>query len=126
MGMWGDRWSKPPLVVAGMVVGASSLPRGCSGSSAPSSSSRVRTSSGSPGSSGSGVFDRHGRFVGVVSGIDMGRYVVPIPLEVIVWVAPVSKIDHEMLKIRILTAHPVGAMQAFPGAAAPRRGGLKD
>ena len=78
------------------------------------------------GSSGSGVFDRHGRFVGVVSGIDMGRYVVPIPLEVIVWVAPVSKIDHEMLKIRILTAHPVGAMQAFPGAAAPRRGGLKD
>ena len=80
------------------------------------------------GSSGSGVFDQHGRLVGVVSGIDMGTigFGMRIPLESIVWVAPTSLLDHEMLKIRIITAYPVGTINAFPGAAAPRRGGLHD
>jgi hypothetical protein len=78
------------------------------------------------GSSGSGVFDQRGRFIGVVSGIDVGRYLMPLPLEEIVWVAPVSMIDHEMLRVRILTADPVGVLKTFPGAASPRRGGLKD
>ena len=80
------------------------------------------------GSSGSGVFDQHGRLVGVVSGIDMGHFGfgMRIPLESIVWVAPTSLLDHEMLKIRIVTAYPVGTINAFPGAAAPRRGGLRD
>ena len=81
------------------------------------------------GSSGSGVFDNHGRFIGIVSGIDVGGvgvFGVRIPLESIVWVAPVSQIDHEMLKIRILVADPPGTRKAFPGAAAPRRGGTRD
>lgn len=78
------------------------------------------------GSSGSGVFDQWGRFVGVVSGIDIGTFMMPQPLEVIVWVAPVSRIDTEMLKVRILTAPEPGGMNAFPGAAAPRRGGLRN
>jgi len=81
------------------------------------------------GSSGSGVFDNHGRFIGIVSGIDVGGvgvFGMRIPLESIVWVAPVSQIDHEMLKIRILVADPPGTTKAFPGAAAPRRGGLRN
>lgn len=78
------------------------------------------------GSSGSGVFDQHGRLVGVVSGIDVGRYLIPIPLEDVVWVAPISTIDHATLKIRILVADPVGSLRAFPGATAPRRGSSKD
>jgi len=80
------------------------------------------------GSSGSGVFDNHGRLMGVVSGVDVGRFGpgLRIPLESIVWVAPVSMLDHEMVKIRIVTAYPVGTIHAFPGAAAPRRGGLRD
>ncbi len=83
------------------------------------------------GSSGSGVFDQHGRYVGCVSGIDVGRFGfgLRIPLEQIVWIAPVSQIDQEILKSRILTAEvplPPASMKAFPGAAAPRRGGLRD
>lgn len=74
------------------------------------------------GSSGSGVFDQRGRLIGVVSGIDVGRYIIPLPLEDIVWVAPMSSIDHETLRVRILTADPVGVIRSFPGAAAPRRG----
>ena len=74
------------------------------------------------GSSGAGVFDHKGRLTGVVSGIDVGRYWRSTPLEVIVWVAPLSSIDQEMLKIRILSADPVGTINAFPGAPAPRRG----
>ena len=81
------------------------------------------------GSSGSGVFDRSGRFVGIVSGIDMGYigvFGMRVPLESIVWVAPVSFIDHEMLKVRIITGQLPGTINTFPGAAAPRRGGLRD
>lgn len=81
------------------------------------------------GASGSGVFDQHGRYVGVVSGIDVGRigvFGVRIPLESIVWIAPISQIDHEMLKVRILTAELPGVINAYPGAPAPRRGGLRD
>ncbi len=80
------------------------------------------------GSSGSGVFDQHGRYMGCVSGIDVGTigFGMRIPLESIVWVAPASKLDHEMVKIRIITAVIPQTLNAFPGAAAPRRGGLKD
>ncbi len=81
------------------------------------------------GSSGSGAFDPHGRFVGVVSGIDVGNIGIMgmrIPLESIVWVAPISQIDHETLKVRVLTGELPQTVKAFPGAAAPRRGGLQD
>ena len=74
------------------------------------------------GSSGSGVFDQRGRLVGVVSGIDVGRFLMPIPLEDIVWVAPMSVVDQETLRARILTADPVGVIKSFPGAMTPRRG----
>ena len=80
------------------------------------------------GSSGSGVFDQQGRYLGIVSGIDVGTmgFGVRIPLESIVWVAPVSKLDHEMVKIRIVTSMVPQTINAFPGARAPRRGGLRD
>ena len=80
------------------------------------------------GASGSGVFDHRGRFVGCVSGIDVGSlgWGVRIPLESIVWVAPVSYIDHEMIKIRVITSLVPQTLNAFPGASAPRRGGLQD
>ena len=77
------------------------------------------------GSSGSGVFDQRGRLVGVVSGIDVGRFMLPLPLEDIVWVAPMSTIDHQMLRVRILTADPVGIIKSFPGSMAPRRGEVR-
>ena len=80
------------------------------------------------GSSGSGVFDQHGRYMGCVSGIDIGSmgFGLRIPLESIVWVAPVSMLDHEMVKIRIITSVVPQTINAFPGARAPRRGGLRD
>jgi S1-C subfamily serine protease len=74
------------------------------------------------GSSGSGVFDQRGRLVGVVSGIDVGNIGIRIPLDSIVWVAPMSQIDQELLRIRIKSADLVDTINAFPGAAAPRRG----
>jgi len=80
------------------------------------------------GSSGSGVFDQHGRYMGCVSGIDVGTLGlgVRIPLESIVWVAPASKLDHEIVKVRIITSVVPQTINAFPGARAPRRGGLRD
>ena len=81
------------------------------------------------GSSGSGVFDQSGRYLGCVSGLDVGRFGggARIPLEDIVWVAPISQIDQELLKLRILASDvPVREMKSIPGAAAPRRGGLRD
>ena len=81
------------------------------------------------GSSGSGVFDQSGRYLGCVSGIDVGRFGGGgrIPLEEIVWIAPISQIDLELLKVRILSSDvPVREMKSIPGAAAPRRGGLRD
>jgi len=80
------------------------------------------------GSSGSGVFDKHGRYMGCVSGIDVGTlgFGMRIPLESIVWVAPASQLDHEMVKIRIVTSVVPQTVNAFPGATAPRRGGLRD
>ncbi len=79
------------------------------------------------GSSGSGVFDQHGRYLGCVSGIDIGVFGFGnrIPLEDIVWIAPASTIDHSVLKIRITTT-PVPTAQSFPGARAPRRGTGRD
>lgn len=79
------------------------------------------------GSSGSGVFDHRGRYMGCVSGIDIGRFGfgLRMPLESIVWVAPMSSIDHETLRVRILTADPVGVIRSFPGARAPRRGEVR-
>jgi len=78
------------------------------------------------GSSGSGVFDERGRLIGVVSGIDVGRFLMPVPLEDVVWVAPMSMLDHETLKVRIKTADPAGVLHGFPGSIVPRRGGILD
>ena len=74
------------------------------------------------GSSGSGVYDQKGRLVGVVSGIDVGNIGFRLPLESIVWVAPMSKIDRETLEVRIRTANRVEKVTGFPGARGPRRG----
>jgi S1-C subfamily serine protease len=80
------------------------------------------------GSSGSGVFDSRGRYIGCVSGIDMGMFGMGlrIPLEEIVWIAPTSRIDHELLKIRIVSSDVPVDLNSFPGARAPRRGGVRD
>ena len=78
------------------------------------------------GSSGSGVFDQSGRLMGIVSGIDVGNIGFRIPLESIVWVAPMSQLDHEMVEIRITTSEVPQIEKAFPGARTPRRGGLRD
>ena len=80
------------------------------------------------GSSGSGVFDSRGRYIGCVSGIDVGMFGMGfrMPLEEIVWIAPTSRIDHELLKIRIITSDVPVDLDSFPGARAPRRGGLRD
>ena len=80
------------------------------------------------GSSGSGVFDSRGRYLGCVSGIDMGMFGLGfrIPLEEIVWIAPTSRIDHDVLKVRITTSDVPVDLDSFPGARAPRRGGLRD
>ena len=83
------------------------------------------------GSSGSGVFDDQGRYVGCVSGIDMGRFGggYRIPIEEIVWVAPITSIDQEVLKSKILSSEVLekpSLLKTFPGASSPRRGGLRD
>lgn len=80
------------------------------------------------GSSGSGVFDQRGRYLGCVSGVDIGRFGfgLRVPLEDVVWIAPVSQVDQDLLKTRILSAEMPGIIKSFPGAAAPRRGGLRD
>ncbi len=78
------------------------------------------------GSSGSGVYDQSGRLVGVVSGIDVGNIGFRLPLESIVWVAPISQVDLELLEIRIRSAMMPQNVKAFPGARSPRRGGLQD
>jgi S1-C subfamily serine protease len=80
------------------------------------------------GSSGSGVFDSRGRYIGCVSGIDMGMFGLGfrIPLEEIVWIAPTSRIDHDVLKVRIMTSDVPVDLDSFPGARTPRRGGLRD
>jgi len=78
------------------------------------------------GSSGSGVVDRHGKFLGVVSAIDVGDWMIPLPLNSIVWVAPIWKLNEEVVEVRVKTAPPLEVFKSFPGAAAPRRGGLPD
>ena len=80
------------------------------------------------GSSGSGVFDSRGHYIGCVSGIDMGMFGLGfrIPLEEIVWIAPTSRIDHDVLKVRIMTSDVPVDLDSFPGARTPRRGGLRD
>jgi S1-C subfamily serine protease len=78
------------------------------------------------GASGSGVFDQQGRFLGVVSAIDVGNIGIPIPLDSIVWVAPAWDLDEDLLRIRVKTVTPLETFNSFPGAAAPRRGGTRD
>jgi len=78
------------------------------------------------GSSGSGVVDKRGRFLGVVSGIDVGNWQIPIPLDSIVWVAPIWELDEDVVKTRIKTAPPMEVFKSFPGPATPRRGTSRD
>lgn len=78
------------------------------------------------GASGSGVVDQHGRFLGVVSGIDVGNWMVPIPLDSIVWVAPIWELDEEIVEVRVKTEPPLEVFKSFPGARAPRRGTSRD
>tara|TARA_Y100000593_G_scaffold12569_2_gene23174 strand:+ start:33352 stop:34281 length:930 start_codon:yes stop_codon:yes gene_type:complete len=107
------------------------------------------------GASGSGVYDEQGRLLGVVSAIDVGNWYMPIPLDSIVWVAPIWKLEEAALRIRLdshaqsgtskhkelldekTTVQPkdesngegtytLPPMKSFPGAAAPRRGGRRD
>ena len=54
-----------------------------------------------PGASGSGVFDAKGRFIGVVSAVDIGYWHPAIPpaiVEDIVWVSPSWDISKKQLK----------------------------
>lgn len=53
------------------------------------------------GSSGSGVYDNQGRLLGIVSAIDIGSWSIPIPLDSLVWVAPIWSLDQEILDIRM-------------------------
>ena len=76
------------------------------------------------GASGSGVYDRLGRLVGIVSALDVGMFYVPQPVEDIVWVAPIWALDETIAKVRVLTEPDIP--RSFPGAAAPRRGGVRD
>jgi hypothetical protein len=76
------------------------------------------------GASGSGVYDRLGRLVGIVSALDVGMFYVPHPVEDIVWVAPIWALDETIAKVRVLTEPDIP--RSFPGAAAPRRGGVRD
>jgi hypothetical protein len=78
------------------------------------------------GASGSGLFDQRGRFIGVIVGIDVGRWKMPIPLDSIVWVSPVWFLDNDVVKFRVKTAPLTGVIESIPGAATPRRGGLRD
>ena len=76
------------------------------------------------GASGSGVFDRHGRLLGIVSALDVGMFYMPHPVEDIVWISPIWHLSSEMAKAHVLS-EPV-MPRSFPGAAAPRRGGTRD
>ena len=78
------------------------------------------------GASGSGVYDTRGRFMGVVSGIDVGSWMYPTPLHSIVWVAPAWDLDFVIVETRVKTAPIPGTLKSFPGAVAPRRGSGRD
>jgi len=75
------------------------------------------------GASGAGAFDQHGRFMGVVTGIDIGNSQRRL-LSNIVWISPIWFLDKDVVKARVKTAEMVGVIKAMPGASAPRRGGL--
>ena len=76
------------------------------------------------GASGAGAFTQSGRFIGVVTGIDVGSWQLPIPLDSIVWISPVWHLDKDTVEVRVKTADVVGVIKSIPGAPAPRRGGL--
>lgn len=78
------------------------------------------------GASGSGAFDLHGRFVGVVVAVDVGVYMLPQIVEDIVWIMPVWQMDQGMMALRVELESLAERPKSFPGAAAPRRGGLRD
>tara|TARA_R110000824_G_scaffold323471_1_gene510412 strand:- start:5937 stop:6494 length:558 start_codon:yes stop_codon:yes gene_type:complete len=78
------------------------------------------------GASGSGAFTQGGRFIGVVTGIDVGNWQLPMPLNSIVWVSPVWNLNGDIVKVRIKTSEYAEPAKSLPGAASPRRGGLRD
>ena len=49
------------------------------------------------GSSGSGVFDLSGKFIGVVSAIDVGVAYYPQLIETMVWISPSWNVDEAII-----------------------------
>tara|TARA_B100000131_G_scaffold319700_1_gene366142 strand:- start:296 stop:1045 length:750 start_codon:yes stop_codon:yes gene_type:complete len=58
------------------------------------------------GCSGSGVYDRHGRFVGVLWAIDMSFYGGPQLVEDMLWISPASNIDFDSVMDGVCEAVP--------------------
>jgi len=50
------------------------------------------------GASGSGVYDKHGNLVGVVSAISIGRWIMPQLIEDVVYVAPIYYMNETVLQ----------------------------
>ena len=82
------------------------------------------------GASGSGVFDMQGRFIGVLVAAGVGEWYYPQIIEDIVWVVPTGQIDETFLKLRLelerIEKVTKPKSKQFPGASAPKRGGLRD
>jgi len=58
------------------------------------------------GCSGSGVYDRFGRFVGVLWGVDIAFYAGPQLVEDMLWISPASNIDLDLLMHGICLRSP--------------------
>ena len=57
------------------------------------------------GASGSGVYDRHGNLVGVVSAISIGRWMLPQLIEDVVYVAPIYYVNETVLQAALEVIH---------------------
>ena len=57
------------------------------------------------GASGSGVYDKHGNLVGVVSAISIGRWLMPQLIEDVVYVAPIYYMNETVLTAALEVIH---------------------